>query len=102
MVFLGVFALQIAIPAAKLRSGSQSRFGWQMFARLGSDPWFGVRYADGSVDTVQVGDYLARVRSDIDLPALLPPHLCRQFDEAVTVLVRWRGVEGRATDYPCP
>ena len=78
-------AVQIAVPLSRNGDGERSqRFGWQMFATVSDAPTFTVETAAGS-RTISLDSYLARVRGDLDLPALLPPFLCETVLEAISV-----------------
>lgn len=101
LVFAGVLAVQVAVPALKLGSDGPARFGWQMFANVWPASTFTVEYVDGGVDTVRVTDYMAKPRPEIDLPTLLPPHLCGHLDGASAVSVHAPGPDGRTAVHPC-
>lgn len=55
-----------------------------MFAVAAEPVEFSVLTPDG-VQPVDLGEVLARVRGDLDLPALLPPFLCETVEGAVEV-----------------
>ena len=102
LLFLGILGVQVVVPALRLGSDTTSRFGWQMFSTVRIQPTFGVRFEDGRLDTLEIGDFVAKPRSDIDLASLLPPHLCLRLDRAVAVLVTRPGSEGSRSEYVCP
>ena len=85
IVGIGLFlAIQLAIPLARLGNNEASRFGWQMFATVGSPVEFTVHTDTGS-ELVDLDVYMARVRGDMALEDRLPPHLCTTIDDATSV-----------------
>jgi len=84
----GVYlTLQIVVPAVLLLGPRPARFGWQMFAAHTVAPAFAVEYADGHRALVDVDDFFAFRRGDLD-PAVfdrLPAHFCRVDPSIVTV-----------------
>lgn len=68
------FAVQLAIPIGRL-DGESQRFGWQMFSSASLRGHFVVTTADGQMD-IDVEDYVAAVRAEVDVDRLLPVHLC--------------------------
>lgn len=71
-VFLVV---QLVVPISRFGDESARRFGWQMFSASATAPEFVVTTDSDQVE-INLDDYMARVRSDIDIETLLPPHLC--------------------------
>lgn len=68
--------IQLAIPVGRLGDHERAqRFGWQMFSVSVPAPTLTV-VTDSGEEKVVLEDYMARVRSDIDILALMPPHLC--------------------------
>lgn len=67
--------VQLVVPITRFGDESARRFGWQMFSASAASPEFVVTTNSGRVE-INLDDYMARVRSDIDIEALLPPHLC--------------------------
>ncbi len=99
LVFL---SLQVAVPTALLFGPRPARFGWQMFSAHTTAPVFAVEHADGSRALVDVDDYFAFRRGDLD-PAVfdrLPAHLCRIDATVVTVYERRPG-ETTIEAHPC-
>ena len=85
IIGIGLFlAIQLAIPLARLGSDDAARFGWQMFATVGPPVEFTVHTDSGS-ELIDLDAYMARVRGDISLEDLLPPHLCNTIDNASSV-----------------
>ncbi len=82
--------VQIVVPAALLLGPRPARFGWQMFAAHTVAPAFAVEHADGRRALVDVDDFFAFRRGDLD-PAVfdhLPAHLCRLDPSITTVYER--------------
>jgi hypothetical protein len=99
---LAFLTLQVGVPAVRLLGPRPARFGWQMFAAHTTAPAFAVEHADGSRALVDVDDYFAFRRGDLD-PAVfdrLPPHLCRLDPTVVTVYER-RPTETSIEAHPC-
>lgn len=77
--------VQIGIPLARLGEGDRTeRFGWQMFTAAEEAPEFVVVTADSEIE-VELLDYLARARADIDIVGSMPEHLCTVIPGAVSV-----------------
>lgn len=91
-VAVGVIAafaiVQLAIPISRFGSPDTVRFGWQMFSTYEPDPGFIVETDTGSTE-VDLEEYMARVRSDIDITSLMPAHLCSVVPGAEEVT--WNG-----------
>jgi hypothetical protein len=100
-VFCGFLAVQVVVPALRLDSPDISRFGWQMFAKAQPRELFVVHHRTGVVDTVDVSDFLARHRADLELTATLPAHLCSRVPAAQVVAVHALP-EDVVTTVPCP
>ena len=80
-----LLVIQTAIPISRLGDRERAdRFGWQMFAVHTESPQFVVVTEDGTTD-IPLGDYMARVRGDIDIIDAMPPHLCEVVDGAIRV-----------------
>lgn len=79
-------AVQLAIPISRFGHESARRFGWQMFSSAAPAPQFVVMTANDEID-MDLGDYMARVRADIDVASRLPSHLCEIVPDAQ--LVTW-------------
>lgn len=67
--------VQLAVPISRFGDDSTRRFGWQMFSLVRPSPQFVVTTSTGEVE-IDLSEYMARVRDDVDVVALLPPHLC--------------------------
>lgn len=102
VLFWGVLATQLLVPIAQLGQPRPARFGWQMFSGGRPRVEFRVELADGTVEPIDVGDYLARERSEVDLASALPPHLCRRIDGVEIVRVRVAGAPETNREYRCP
>jgi len=84
---VGFLTLQIVVPTWLLFGARPARFGWQMFAAHTRAPAYVVERADGSRTLVDVDDYFAFRRGDLD-PAVfdrLSAHLCALEPSVVTV-----------------
>ena len=83
---IGIFlAVQLAIPISRYGEvGRAQRFGWQMFSIGEQAPRFVVETNAGERE-IDLGDYMARVRGDIDIVGLMPAHLCGAVSGAVRV-----------------
>jgi hypothetical protein len=86
VVVLVLFLLiQAAVPISRLGDHERAdRFGWQMFSVHTEAPRFVVVTNHGTTE-ISLGDYMARVRGDIDIVDAMPPHLCEIVDGAVRV-----------------
>jgi len=86
LVVIGLFlAVQIAVPVSRIGvHDSARRFGWQMFSTAQETPAFVVITESGAVE-VELDDYVAGPRGDVDIDGLLPPHLCNVVSGAVRV-----------------
>ena len=83
--------VQVGIPLTRLGEGDRTlRFGWQMFTAAEEAPEFVVVTPDDQIE-IELLDYLARARADIDIVGSMPAHLCTVFPEAV--LVTWQSGE---------
>ena len=82
------FIVQLAIPISRIGDDDPRRFGWQMFSTSSQAPHFVVTTDTGEVE-VDLADYMARVRGDIDIVSLMPPHLCNVIPGAESV--SWEG-----------
>ena len=87
---VGFLTLQVVVPTWLLFGARPARFGWQMFAAHTVAPAFAVEHADGRRALVDVDDFFAFRRGDLDPAAFdrLPAHLCRIDPSIVTVYER--------------
>ncbi|HSM43613.1 MAG TPA: hypothetical protein VK969_01210 [Acidimicrobiia bacterium] len=82
MVFLVV---QLAIPIDRLfPSDTPNRWAWQMFSRAPHSVQF-VLHTPTDEIPVDVRQYMARARGDIDLTTSMPPHLCSVHADAIKI-----------------
>jgi hypothetical protein len=88
LVIVIFVAIQFGIPVSRLLSQSGGRFGWQMYSAAGPVPQMAVVLEDGVIE-VEIRDYLAGPRNELDLVRHLPSHLCSVIDDAVRV--EWEG-----------
>jgi hypothetical protein len=99
---LGFLTLQVVVPTVLLFGPRPARFGWQMFAAHTTAPAFATAHADGRRTLVDVDDYFAFRRGDLD-PAVfdrLPAHICRLDPSVVTVYERCTA-EAQIEAHPC-
>jgi len=98
-----VLMLQFGVPTALLFAPRPARFGWQMFATHTLSPAFAVEHADGSRALVQIDDYFAFRRGDLDPRVFdrLPAHLCRIDPSVVMVYERRPGPAAPVEKHPC-
>lgn len=84
-LIIGAFVIvQLAVPISRLGAGDPARFGWQMYSSARPSPQFVVETADGDI-AVDLDDYLAARRVEIDVSDALPEHLCSVVDGAIRV-----------------
>ena len=84
--------VQLAMPISRLIDGEEaSRFGWQMFSGSRAFPELVVETDDGEEVAIDLSEYLIRQRVEIDVAAVVPPHLCAEIPGATAV--RWDGGE---------
>jgi hypothetical protein len=77
--------LQLALPISRLGPHeSARRFGWQMFSIAREDPTFVVETESGQ-SVVDLNEYMAGARGDVDIVGALPTHLCVVYPGAVRV-----------------
>lgn len=84
-IMLVIAMIQLGIPTSLVGAEDQPRFGWQMFSMGDPLPAFEVVKETGS-ERVDLDDYMARVRDEIDAAALLPPHLCEVVPGATRIV----------------
>jgi hypothetical protein len=86
VVVLLILATQFALPISRLLDDDEaSRFGWQMFSGSKAFPELAVQTDEGEID-ILLSDYLVRERVEIDVAAVLPPHLCAVVPGAIRVM----------------
>ncbi len=83
-----IVTLQLAIPLSRVGT-DERRFGWKMFSLEGTPLGLVVETTNGSEIEIDPDEYMAMVRADVDILALLPPHLCLVVPDAATVT--WEG-----------
>lgn len=76
--------VQLAIPLSRLDDQSTYRFGWQMYSLARPAPQFIVSTSAQTMD-IELSDYMAQVRADVNVDALLPDHLCSVIPGAKSV-----------------
>lgn len=75
LVVASFLIVQLVVPISRFGDDSTRRFGWQMFSLARPSPQFVVTTSTGDIE-IALSDYMARVRADVDVTLLLPPHLC--------------------------
>lgn len=84
-VIILFIAFQVTIPVSRIGvHESARRFGWQMFSTARETPAFVVATEEGEAP-VELDDYMAGPRGDVDIVGLLPPHLCNVVPGALRV-----------------
>lgn len=86
MTLIVLFAsIQLSTPVLRLGAhDTLPRFGWQMFSAGRPAPEFRVETPEGALE-IDHTVYMANPRSDIDVYALMPRHLCEVVPEAIRV-----------------
>ena len=97
---IGFVAIQLAVPVRQLMAPRLARWGWQMYSVAHPQPVFLSVSASGAETPLDLIEYLASARPDLDLAAMLPPHVCRLRPELAAV--RYRHSGGRTEEYRCP
>jgi hypothetical protein len=93
----GAVVLQVVVPAVALANGVPSRFGFHMYS--GRDLGLAVEVVDarGRSLAVDMNDYTASGRPELDWTEVLPEAICRKTPEAAEVVVRSQGHERSVT-----
>lgn len=88
IAFIVYVVVQIGLPALQLTGPRPSRFGWHMFAGLGTLEAYEVAGADGSIQRIDHTAYFGNWRSDLVVPApLVAAHICAHRLDAVGVRI---------------
>jgi hypothetical protein len=75
--FMGLFLLwQLAVPTIALFGPRPERFGWQMYSSFPDLPKAWVVDASGVETPVEVKQFFAQLRAEIDFAAALRAGLC--------------------------
>jgi hypothetical protein len=84
--------LQLALPISRIVVHDETalRFGWQMFSTAREAPSFVVETENGQI-AIDIADYMAGARGDVDILGPMPPHLCEVVPGAIRVT--WDGGE---------
>lgn len=90
LVIAAFVATQFSIPISRLVDDTSRRFGWQMFSVTHPAPEFVAITSSGDVE-IDLNEFVARARGDIDLAAFLPTHLCRVIPN--TERITWQNGE---------
>jgi len=85
LLLIAVFVvIQLGIPISRLSEEGPRRFGWQMFSVARGAPTFVAHTTSGDIE-IELVDFVARARGDIDLEEVLPTHLCNVLPDANSV-----------------
>lgn len=76
--------IQLAIPISRFADETPRRFGWQMFTVTRQAPDFVVHTSTHDIE-IDLDDFVARARGDIDLANILPAHLCNVIPDAESI-----------------
>jgi len=76
-VFLAIFLVwQLVVPTAALFGSRPQRFGWQMYSTFPELPQAWTIDAAGVETQVEVKEYFAQLRAEVDFAAALRAGLC--------------------------
>lgn len=85
--FCSYLLLQIVLPTLQLIEPGPRRFAWQMFSRVGhARPEFYL-LSGSSERQVDLARHVVRLRAEIDLSRVLPPHLCEVYPRVDSVRI---------------
>lgn len=99
-VIAAAIVVQVAVPTVALAHGVPSRFGFHMYSGQESGLVLEVFDAQGDALAVDLDDYVASGRLELDWTEVLPEAVCRKTPEAVVVTVRSRSRERSVTCGP--
>lgn len=86
--FVAYTVVQVGLPAIQLSAPRPSRFGWHMFAGMGSTEVYAIAGTDGSIERINHSTYFGNWRSDLVIPVpALVARICAHRSEAVEVRV---------------
>ncbi|MCB0062276.1 MAG: hypothetical protein KDE19_09180 [Caldilineaceae bacterium] len=87
--FIFVFlALQILVPAYLLHAARPARWGWQMYSSYAQLPQIVLQLSDGTVQSVDLTEYVVNARYEILKAQTLLPHFCALADHVIAVQYR--------------
>jgi hypothetical protein len=90
--FLAIFLLwQVAVPMAALLGPRPQRFGWQMYSTFPDLPKAWTVDAAGAETQVDVKQYFAQLRAEVDFAAALRAGLCDASGAAAVKVADPRG-----------
>lgn len=78
-----VVAVQVAVPLVAALQPPPTRLGWQMYSGLGNVPNIAMETADGTIESLDIREFAARPRPEIDWARYLPTAVCDAHPEAV-------------------
>lgn len=100
VLFCAAFvALQVLVPLSLLPKPANKPFGWQMYSAV-SGHRYEVKFAGGSTQEADPGDYVLRYRSEVDYRKYLPQLICDRLPDA-TEVVAGNALAGTNNRYPC-
>jgi hypothetical protein len=99
--FVAYTVVQIGFPAIQLSAPRPSRFGWHMFAGIGSPEVYAVARTDGSIERINQSTYFGNWRSDLVIGApVLVARICAHRSDAVGVRIT-NFMTDQTTEIPC-
>jgi hypothetical protein len=97
--FLAIFLLwQVVVPVAALLGPRPQRFGWQMYSTFPDLPKAWTIDAAGTQTQVDVKQYFAQLRAEVDFAAALRAGLC---DASGAVAVKVADPRGTTETIQC-
>lgn len=97
--FVALLALQLGVPLTRLAAPRPARFGWQMYTGFRPRPRVFAIAHDGRREPVELPPLFVRLRGEIDVAAVVPPHLCRTRPSLRAV--RLEHPSGEVAELPC-
>ena len=98
--FLAIFLVwQLAMPAAALLGPRPQRFGWQMYSTFPELPKAWTIDGTGAETQVEVKQYFAQLRAEVDFAAALRVSLC---DASGAVAVKVSDPRSGTETIKCP
>lgn len=93
IVISAFLIVQLTIPISRIGVHENAlRFGWQMFSTARETPAFVVETPEGSIE-IDINEYMAGARGDVDIIGGMPQHLCQVVPGAVRI--KWESGEYR-------
>lgn len=100
-VFLALFLTwQLVVPAAALFAQRPARFGWQMYSARPNLPQAWIVDAAGAETAVQVEQFFAQLRTEVDFADALRAGLCDASGAVAVKIIDPRGRKAEVLDCP--